>query len=353
MGSEGTIEVPKALLDVDVTKFGRGTIRLDSNKTFDQNLRDNFGITADQAASILKFSLKAGIPVTPPPPVGEPVELSGGKRRRMRHRGGVGWVQAAVGLAGTAMTTFQNAAYIANQVSSVVTFVDQASSKFVDTSKLRASRDVWNEAMKTHCPLVTSVPTSCPGGVSGLKCKVWDYEEVGSKLGVYNVHKQLCDLATTEYNTAVSQLGEAENNALDALGTSLTGIVDVINVASMPTVDFDRLVNEKVLSAEGKITDPKKYKEYTDSRISSLTTIPPLPSPSPAAAQFVGKSEPAPKEGPASRAPAPPNTRIGKDGKPKAGGSRRYRATKKRSVKRRSTRRHKAFMHLSSPVFTY
>lgn len=260
-------EIPKALLGVDLSKFSQKDVTLDPSKSFDQNLKDNFGISADQAAEIVNYAVMRGIPLYP-----VDVEAPTGGRHM---KGGVG-LSAIVGGIASALVTIQNAQQIINTVGSSIAVVDQASQHFVTSSELHRTASLWRTEMEKHCPQVIKPPIQC--SYLDLKCKLWDYDAVGESQADFKYNSALCTLATKEYTTAIAAIPAAEKKAIEAAAKATTEIVQIANVAAIPTAELEKLKKDKILDATGKVLNEDGYKAYITTKLS------PSPSPTPAAA---------------------------------------------------------------------
>jgi hypothetical protein len=267
-------EIPKALLGVDLSKFSQDTITLDPSKSFDQNLKDNFGISADQAAEIVNYAVMRGIPLYPVD-VKDVDVATGGKRMK----GGVGLAGIVSGIA-SALVTIQNAQQIINTVSSSIAVVDQASQHFVASSELQRSAALWRTEMEKHCPQVVKPPIQC--SYLDLKCKLWDYDAVGESQADYKYNSALCTLATKEYTTAVAAIPAAEKKAIEAAAKATTDIAQIANIAAIPTAELEKLKKDKILDASGKVLNEDGYKAYITTKLSPSPTPTPAATPAPA-----------------------------------------------------------------------
>lgn len=281
--------IPTALVGVDMTKFAKDTITLDENKTFDQNLKDNFGISADQAAEIVNFALIHDIPMTPQTATDVSTQT-----------GGVPLQQLAVVLA-TIITTMQSGQQAVNFVTSGIALVDSASQRFVEKSKLAESAAVWRKEMMEHCPHVVTPPVQC--SYMDLQCKLIDYDKVATEQALFEYNSALCTLATEKYTAAVVGLPAAQRKGVEQAAASFAGVVNLVNNAAIPAADLEKLKKDKILTGDGKVVDEAGYKAYIISKL----------SPAPAAA--------APAAPPAEEAQAK------KGGRRKTGKSKRRKRT--------------------------
>lgn len=302
--------IPKALLGVDVNRFAKEDITLDPSKTFDENLKANFGISADQAAEIINYALINDIPLTPTPAVA----LTSGDAMTG------GSLQQIITLVATILAAVQNGQQLVNYVGSSVALIDSASQSFIESSALATTARVWREEMSKHCPEVVSPPVAC--SYLDLHCKLIDYDRIATEKALYEYNSELCSLATKKYTTAVIAIPEAQRRKIEQGAKSLSGIVTIANTAAIPTEDMKRLIKDKILDSSGKVLDEGGYKAYV---IDKLT---PAPVVAAAAAAVPGNAD----------AAAPSEAEAKK-------GGRRRKTGKKSKGKKRGTFRRPKFVY--------
>ena len=325
--------IPEALTGVDLTKFTKDTITLDENKSFDENLQANFGISADQAAELINYAMINAIPVSVHTPDLVPTLASASEESTQT--GGVMNAAEAMAVFATMVSLIQSGQQAVNYVTSAIALVDGASRQFVDTSTLAKTAEVWRSTMERHCPEIVNPPVQC--SYLDLKCKLWDYKKTATAAALFKYNSDLCSLATQRYTEAIQQVPLAERKAIEASATAFSGTVNLVNKAAIPTKDFEKLKKDKIIEADGKVIDSAKFEEYVMSKLK----IEPSAAPKPAAAA----AAPSPAASFAATAAAEQARQSGVNYEA-GGGQRARRKTGKSKGKKRTTfRRRRLFLY--------
>ena len=310
MGSKDII-LPNALEGVDINKFTKPTYTINANETFEDNLKRLFGIDGKQAAEIVNAALAQGISITDPPSI-EPPKPVGGKRRKLK--GGSPLILSSI--VGALLSSAGNALMgLVGHTANSITVVNSVAEQAPPNSLAYTTAVAWKNSVYENCARVSHI---IPDKLFLENTPMVTGSTPVSMLERSNsiVQTELCVYSKSRFLEAKSKLTPEEEGWVNRLTPKYV----VENVGGITGSELANLVNDGVITVEGKVQNPEQLVEYIWDKANEAVDDPEL------AAQYVDEMPVKTK-------------RVLELGPGKNGGGKRRSKTKKRRAVRRRTYR--------------